>query len=239
MFRALLFVLSAAALQAAPAEAKLDALREALTSMRGTQMRNIEDGAPRGATPQLTTAKHQLRDWIESHLPEFGDRDNPGALESQLNSELRAAGLMFDPTHESASDPWSMKYLGYLNPIRVQRNSAFIVVVTSLGIQCGDDDSAYVYAWSGDGWQRVFQNEQNDYTKKGYNPQFLSDVVISPRDRSNNYVALTLGIQSWCASNWHDIYYRAFRLGGDPLAPPLVSGEENAFVGARNRFSVV
>ena len=172
MFRVLLFVLSSAALQGAPAEAKLDALRETLTSMCGTQMRNIENGAPRGATSQLTTAKHQLRDWIESHLPELGDRDNLGALDNQLNSELRAAGLLFDPTYESASEPWSMEYLGYLNPIRVQRNSAFIVVLTSLGIQCGDDDSAYVYAWSGDGWQRVFQMSRTTTRKRATTRNF-------------------------------------------------------------------
>ena len=138
--------MSAAVAQAATADAKLDALRATLTSMRGTQMQNIQKGAPRGATSQLTTAKHQLRDCIESRLPELGDRDNPGTFESRLNSELRAAGLMFDPAHASASDPWSMEYLGYLNPVRVQRSSAFVVVVTSLGIQCGEDESAYVYA---------------------------------------------------------------------------------------------
>ena len=88
--------------QAAPADAKLDALRATLASMRGTQQPNIQKGAPRGATPLLTTAKHQLRDWVGSRLPELGERDNPGAFESRLNSELRAAGLMFDPAHEAA-----------------------------------------------------------------------------------------------------------------------------------------
>lgn len=120
---------------------------------------------------------------------------------------------------------------GYLNPIRVQRTSAFVVIVTSLGIQCGEDESAYIYAWSGAGWQRVFQNEQNHYTENGYKPEFLSDVAISPWSPANNYVALTLGVQTWCASAWHDIYYRAYRLGGDPMARPLVSGEVFANVG--------
>ena len=135
----MLFVLSAAVAQAAPDDAKLDALRVTLTSMRGAQMPNIQKGAPRGATSQLTTAKHQFRDWIESRLRELGERDNTGTFESRLNSEVRAAGLMFDPAHASGSDAWSMEYLGYLNPVRVERRSVFIVVVTSLGIQCGED----------------------------------------------------------------------------------------------------
>lgn len=109
MVRAMLFVMSAAVAQVAQA-APADALRATLTSMRGTQMQNIQYGAPRGATSQLTTAKHQLRDWIESRQQELGERDNPGTFESRLNSELRAAGLMFDPAHASASDPWSMEY---------------------------------------------------------------------------------------------------------------------------------
>ena len=228
----MLLVLSVAVGQASPADGKLDALRTTMTSMRGTQMQNIQKGAPRGATPLLTTGKHELRDWIESRLPELGERDNPAAFENQLNSELGAAALMFDAAHATAPDPWSMEYLGYLNPVRVQRRSVFIVVVTSVGIQCGEDESAYVYGWSGDGWQRVFQNEQNDYSDEGYKPQFLSDVVISPWNLSNNYVALTLGRQTSCASIWHDIYFRVYRLGGDPSARPLISGEEYANVGS-------
>lgn len=231
MFRGVLLVLSVAVAQAAPADSKLDALRAALTSMRGTQMQNIQKGAPRGATSQLTTAKHDFRDWIESRMLELGERDNAGAFESRLNSELRAAGLMFNGADAPTSDPWSVGYLGYVNPVRVQTKQAFVVVITSLGIQCGEDESAYIYAWSGDGWQRVFQNEQNEYTEKGYKPQFVSDVAISPWSPSNNYVALTLGVETWCASAWRDIYYRAFRLGGDPLARPLVAGEKLANIG--------
>lgn len=224
MVRALLFVLSAAVAEAASGDAKVDTLRATLAAMHGTRMQNIEKGAPRGATPQLTAAKHQLRDWVESRLPELAVHDNPGALEAKLNADLRAAGLIFDRDRATGSDPWSIEQLGYLNPIRVQTRSGFLVVITSLGIQCGEDDSAYIYGWSTEGWQRVWQNEQNDYAEKGYKPQRLSDVVISPGSLSNNYIALTLGAETWCASTWHEVYYRAFRLGGDPMARPLLDG---------------
>ncbi len=193
-------------------------------------MKNIDKGAPRGATPQLTVAKHQLRDWIESRLPELGERDDPSGFGSALNSDLRGAGLIFGPTNDTGPDPWSTERIGYLNAVRVQRRSRFVVIITSLDIQCGEDDSAYVYAWAGENWQRALQNEQDDYTEQNYEPQFLSDVLISPISLSNNYVALTLGIQTWCASSWHDVYFRAYRLGGDPLARPLISGDRPAFV---------
>src|SRR6266446_6950163 len=45
-------------------DARLDALRSSLTSMRGVPA-DIAVG-PRGATPQLTVAKHALRDWMEA-----------------------------------------------------------------------------------------------------------------------------------------------------------------------------
>jgi hypothetical protein len=50
-------------------------------------------GGPRGATPALTIAKHQLRDWIESRLAALPVDGDGGELACQLNSELRGAGL--------------------------------------------------------------------------------------------------------------------------------------------------
>ena len=54
--------------------------------------------------------------------------------------------------------------------------------------------------------------------------------MISPYNKGNDYVLLTLGLQSGCSSGWHDIYFRAFRLGPDPLAAPLVEGDESAYI---------
>jgi len=68
----------------------LDALRLSLIAMRG---KPPDYGGPRGATPQLTVAKHQLRDWVESRLPALPQGGDEGAFERRLNSELREAGL--------------------------------------------------------------------------------------------------------------------------------------------------
>lgn len=43
-------------------------------------------------------------------------------------------------------------------------------------------------------------------------------------------MVLTLGFESWCSSAFHRVYYRAFRLGPDLQAGPLVDGDEGAYI---------
>jgi hypothetical protein len=206
----------------------LDALRLSLIAMRG---KPPDYGGPRGATPQLTVAKHQLRDWVESRLPALPQSGDEGEFERKLNSELRGARLFCG---EGAMDQqpcpaWTL--LGYLDDLKFRRSGGFLILQTGVGIECGFDQSAYIYGWSEEGWRRVWQTEQNAYTEKAYKPQTIHSVQISPYSKGNDYVVLTLGSEPWCSSVLHDVYYRAFRLGPDPEARPLVEGAERAWVG--------
>jgi hypothetical protein len=210
---------------------RLDALRSSMIGMRG---KPSESGGPRGATPQLTVAKHQLRDWVESRLTAFTERGDEREFERKLNSELREAKLLYA---ESAGDQgpslgWTL--LGFLEDLKFRRSSGFLILQTGVGIECGFDESAYLYSLSDEGWKRVWQAEQNTYTKKAYKPQRLHAVLISPYNHANDYLVLTLGTEPWCASNWHDVYYRAFRLGPDQSAAPLVAGAEWAYLGVES-----
>src|SRR5689334_14290897 len=72
-------------------EARLSALRSSLVAMHAQPSEPV---GPRGATPQLTAAKHQLRDWIESRLGALTRTGDEGELERKLNSELREANLL-------------------------------------------------------------------------------------------------------------------------------------------------
>ena len=45
-----------------------------------------EHRATFGATPELTTAKHQLRDWVESRLGGFGERVDVQAFAGMLHA---------------------------------------------------------------------------------------------------------------------------------------------------------
>jgi hypothetical protein len=175
-----------------------------------------------------------LRDWLDSHLASSGLGVNPLELQRDLNIELRNAGLSCgdDGPHQTQCPDWT--FLGFVGPIRVQWRAQFLVIRSGLGIECGFDESAYVYSWNGTKWVRTWENEQDSYTKDDYRPQTLDDVLISPYNRANDYLILTLGSESWCSSNWHDVYYRVFRMGPDPQAPPLVNGSEWTAVGFRN-----
>jgi len=211
------------------ADPRLDALRDLLTSMRGKPP--AEDKV-RGASPKLTAAKHQLRDWIESRMSDFAIDGDPSELASRLSNELRQAGLLcgWDAKETQCPEWWQ---LGFLSKIEFRRSGGFLILITHTGIECGFDDSAYLYGWSPDDhWRRVWQTEQNTYTEKGYKPQSLQSVQISPYSQSNDYLILTLGSRPWCSSNWHPVYYRVFRPGPDPEAKPLVEGEDWAFISA-------
>ena len=208
------------------ADPALDALRQTLAEKAPN---STTTKAARGATLALTTAKHQLRDWIESQLHELPQDGDEGLLKRKINSELRASGLLCAKT-QSCDDSGLSNLLG---DVTLRRQSPFLVLQTAFGIQCGLDESAYVYSWSSEGWRRVWQAEQDTYTEKAYKPQVLTDVLISPYNRADDYMVLTLGIEPWCTSNWHDVYYRVYRLGPDLEPKPLVDGDEWAYLGNR------
>ena len=173
----------------------LDAVRSSLIGMRGNA---LGSNGPRGATPQLTVAKHLLRDWAESRLPALSQSGDEGALERKLNAELRDAKLFCGAGAADRQPCPDWTFLGYLNDLKFRRSARFLILQTSVGIECGADESAYLYSWSGEGWRRVWQTEQNTYTKDAYKPQTIHSVLISPYNRANDYIVLTLGSESWC-----------------------------------------
>src|SRR5260370_41361081 len=106
-------------------DVQLDALRSSLSGMRGKQP---ESGESRGATPQLTVAKHQLRDWVESRLTALAQRGDEGEFERKLNSEFRETGLFCD---SPGQEPCPDRILsGFLEDLKIRRNTGFLIVQT-------------------------------------------------------------------------------------------------------------
>lgn len=219
--------------------ASIDDVRIAVIAMRGQEPKDSES---RVATPQLTVAKHQLRDWIDARLKGISRSAEVATIEHELNSDLTTAGLICD--YNDAAKPTCPEWfqMGFAAPVHLKRDGVFLVLTTGVGIECGYDHSAYIYAWSNDGWHRAWQNEQNTYPEKEYKPQALDAVLISSYSRANDYVVLTVGHQTWCASNWHDVFLSAYRLGPDPEAAPLigrftlgVSGSRSSDPGCRDQ----
>jgi hypothetical protein len=178
----------------------------------------------RDATPELTRIKHGLRDWIESRLTPLTRPDEDIVLAFQLNAELLKAGLACgDQCPEQ-------NLIGLLGDIKIRRSGGFLIVQTGVGIQCGNDESAYIYEWKADRWQRFWESEQNDYRKDKYWPQRLWAVLSSPTKSGD--IIVTLGTYPWCTSNWQPVYYRVWHAKADGPPKLLLDKSEIGYISA-------
>ena len=200
---------------------QLAALRATLAPLRehaNDRMSN-DHGNARGATPVLTIAKHQLRDWIETRLAKFPQDGDTALLAAELHDGLREARLFCDSCFPS--------FLGYVDDVQVNRDQGFLIVRTSAGIWCGYDDSAYVYQWSAGRWRRIWQSEQDTYTSRGYLPRILYSVEVSPPDDEGHHLVMALGSRPGCSVAFQPVYYSVWRIG---TAKPLLDRAEFASV---------
>src|SRR5205085_185827 len=95
------------------------------------------------------------------------------------------------------------------------RQDEFLVVVTSMGIACSYDDSAYVYRWQGQQWRRVWEYERNTDTPQAYLPQAIHDIQISSPDANGRRTLMVLGSQPLCRGSFKNVYTRAWRIASD------------------------
>jgi hypothetical protein len=219
-----------------------DALRALLVAAREHPLEHLET---RGATADFTLIKHQLRDWIESRLTPLNRQDEEVVLAFQLTSELKKAGLNCNyPPEANAIQCPDQNAIGFLGDIKIRRSAGFLVVQTAVGIQCGYDESAYVYEWNEDRWKRFWESEQNDYTKEKYFPQNLEAVLVSPTNYhrgadKTEHLVVTLGTYPWCSSNWQPIYYRIWQVkAGARQAKLLLDENEIGFISVPVQGSV-
>jgi hypothetical protein len=213
-------------------DATLSQLRAILVPMRANPTEPLE---ARGAAPEFTTVKHLLRDWIELRLAQRPTWDATYALEDQVNADLIGAKLACRIDYGPNDTPCpEMTELGYLSPIKVHLGPKTLVVQTGVGIQnCGFDESAYAYEWIDKHWRRFWQTEETNYTKAGYRPQTLTDILISSNFyKEGEHLILALGRLSWCTSNLQPVYYRVWQTKSIDAAPKLMLDETDwAFVG--------
>ena len=188
---------------------------EPLAGLPGTlrQLRDHldEHRATFGATSALTAAKHQLRGWVESRLAGLPETVDIRPFAETLHAALGGAGLLCNDLNVECD--WN--FLGYVDDVRVSREGEFLVVVTAMGIWCGFDESAYVYAWEDHQWRRVWEHEENTYTPQDYLPQTIHDVQISSPDASGGRLLMTLGSQTICGGAFKDLHARAWRMDAD------------------------
>jgi len=174
-----------------------------------------------GAMPEVTIAKHQIRDWVETRLTSFPENGDQSALSNYFLSAIANAKLFCDD--ESDCRPTA---LGFLDEIEVNRDQGFLIVRTAVGtgVRCGYDNSAYIYEWKGGKWQRVWEYEQNDYAQDAYHPEMLHSVHISDAAGDGTRLILTLGTPTGCHGAFVPVYYRVWRTAapGSPAASALI-----------------
>src|SRR2546421_5307580 len=130
---------------------QLATIKSTLMSLRD----NYDDHRQtKGAAPELTIAKHQLREWVESQLAIFSQTGDPRDFAQHLRDQVDAAQLYCVDEDQDCFE----NALGFLDDIEVTREGEFLIVKTAVGLFCGWDYSAYVYAWRSGKWDRVWEN---------------------------------------------------------------------------------
>ncbi len=197
-------------------DARLTAIRETVLDIRRYANQHQE---VRGGIPRVTVAKHEIRDWIEARLARFPQDGDAAALTETLHNGLSQAKLFCDKDSDCLPTA-----LGFLDEIQIERQGDFFIAQTAVGvgIRCGYDYSAYIYQWNGGKWQRLWENEQNDYSASAYFPQLIHSVQISDPGPDGKRLILTLGTQAGCLT-FKEAYYRVWRLGTDT---PLLDKHE-------------
>jgi hypothetical protein len=207
-------------------ESQLETLRATLTPLR-TPAKEHPSENWWGAVPELTDVKHQLRDLVESRLSALKENGDEKATASAINAEIEATGLTSSGDHENL--------IGFLGAIELSRNSGILVLKTSVGILCQYDESAYGYEWVKDHWKRIWETEQLNYSKEKYSPQHIHSIQVwQPFDVKNGQrieerFILSLGNEWGCASMWHDVYWRVWRIDSSE-SRLLVDGSHWAYL---------
>lgn len=188
-------------------DAQLDALRATLAAVHSyASEANYET---LGATPELTVAKHQLRDWIESRLGSLRDLEHLEAASARINEDLKAVSVT------GSKDDQNL--MGSVGDVRFSNKEGFLIVTTGVGILCQYDESAYAYKRIEDRWQRTWESEQADYSPGTYAPQYIAAVHVWQARKGGHEAGptffMTLGNHWGCASNWHPVYYRVWPWG--------------------------
>lgn len=231
---------------------RLADLKQALQAVRAAKPSNSD----RDAGPELTPVKGALRRWVEAQLP---PPSKPGRVEGtivtpdasslltlgrQMNDALDEAQLTcgdFDSAFyrcgdRNDPDNFFVSERGHVG--RVQLGlldyGRYLLVVTEVGVLCGEDQSAYLYKANARDWKLVFATERDDYRKGHYDPQNFLEIAVSPSTGEDSRAPLiaTLGFSPWCSSNWNELYTRLWRLSADDVSlKPLIDRDDGLYLG--------
>ncbi len=240
------------ALPAWSAPADLSVLKAQLAKVRATHGVNTQ----RDAGPELTPVKQALRTWIEAQLPPVPETtaddiaympapEGLTALGVKMSAALDAAGLTCGqwaaPDYRCGGSTNSMENdRGYVDQVRITSfdDNRYLMVVTGVGVQCGFDQSAYLYTHGRDRhWRLALSIEQDSYDDKHYRAENFLSISVSPsnvawNDPTPPPLVAAIGYSPWCSSNWNMLNTRLWRVNPKIATPhPILERDDELYTG--------
>ncbi|HLY57341.1 MAG TPA: hypothetical protein VKS60_17395 [Stellaceae bacterium] len=213
---------------------KLVQLRTTLLPLRGHADEGKDEEGHR-IGPVLMAAKLQLRDWVERRLGGLGPAADAASFEAAINGELDRSDLLCGGDRDEVAprcmaDEVSFDETGFVERIELKRldDPSHLLLRTAVGVYCGVDESAYLYAWRGSAWRRVWEDEDDVAARGTHFPRHIDDVRTSPAgEGGDGALVLSSGNYDWCSSNIQGIFYGLWRLRGAAEVPTLLVHEEH------------
>lgn len=170
--------------------------------------------AERGLTPQGRAAiDAALARWLDERLSAVPRDIAPETLQQQLTAVLGPQGM----DGACVIEPDSTDSVGALS-VAVRREGPYLLVQSTVGIACGGDEVAALYAWN-DGWRRFWRSQSPS-------PQRIAQVQAEPAAG----LVMALSHDEWCTSNWRQVGLRLWRAAPGRAVVPLLDRADFAFM---------
>jgi hypothetical protein len=207
----------------------LKALKTKLTALRKLPSPRDEDVFP----PTYFEARDDLRDWVENHLSTLAEKGGDFEFATTLNQQLKDAKLICNQC--AGATGGFADGTGYVGEVRATRaGQDLLEVTTSLGVQCGYDETPYLYRFEDGKWRRVWEGAQAADDKGKYEPRRLETVRLSRTgDANDRQLVLTLAHFQGCQpAEWKPVFYGLWSMAeGEKPQNLLVAERALAYTG--------
>lgn len=172
------------------------------------------------ASPRVDAIKRRLHTLADAEMAKAPAAMDPETLARRLNLALPGS----DDDGGCSPGPEGAA-LGQLR-LELRRAGSDVELRSSVGLTCAADQSAALYHWNGQNWRPYWRAVQRHGGAGGYRPRTLTAVR---RDAASGLV-MAAGMEQWCTSNWHRVYYQLWRAAPGRPQRLLLDGTDFAFL---------
>jgi hypothetical protein len=204
-----------------------------------------ETNVPPRAIRLLTDLKQKLRELVTIALNTSTEAgDDPANAKKMVINALDRQGIRVEspddsdaPSHNQLPDN-SCAY-GSIYSITIDKpvHYADIIAVTvTIGINCGEDTSLWLFKKHNARWVCVFINQVDNYSDIT-TAQGNFDYKILPGAETGNFYVVTANITQWCSSWWRTIRYAIHEVVvGQDKPKILLSESDEIYIGVDPKF---